>query len=83
MVQGKLIDPRKLRENEVETFHNPSHGDVARHGPFWPSGREAFASLAVIQKRYQEDGSLQSAVRRRETMFQERRIHSCPPIDQR
>lgn len=56
MLQGKLIDLRKMQDSDLEGFYKLYHGDVARRGPFWPSGPTAFASLPDVKKRYQEDG---------------------------
>ncbi len=56
MLRGDLIDLRKMGESDLQSFYDLYHGDVARRGPFWPSGPSAFASLPDVKKRYQEDG---------------------------
>ncbi len=56
MLQGKLVDLRKMRDSDVETFYDLYYGDVSRRGPFWPSGPTAFASLPDVRKRYQDNG---------------------------
>jgi RimJ/RimL family protein N-acetyltransferase len=56
MLHGKLIDLRKMRDSDLESFYDLYHGDVDKRGPFWPSGPSAFASLPDVKKRYQEDG---------------------------
>lgn len=56
MLTGTLVDLRKMRDSDLESFYDLYHGDVSRRGPFWPSGPGAFASLSDFKKRYQEDG---------------------------